>query len=405
MEMRIMRKVGKTVSILALAAALGVLAGCQPPPEDWTATGSAQPAAAVATTATATGAEGLAPLSEIARNTPGRFQLALEEPSNGWSIDARVILPENLERFDVISCEIGEAPDFKAVLESSAIPEELRQVESHETETLNFIDDTNVSGQTREVEVPEPEEGILYSLTCAPGQMDFTHTVPDEYLSNSYDFGIEILSADGIAQACELTGEEARAKALEFLNALPLSFRYDAGQVLAFSPGDKTQYVRGYYRVQIQQTIDTKPVALYNASSGGSWGVPIDSDYTPALLGGEMMVFDYGIRTAELKWLSDSYQVKRPVEKLLPLSAAAKIAADFLKNPGGPDTSGGSYFAMEKGVRINTIRLEYAATGHEGGRVILTPCWSFEGSGNMPYFYGIRIDALTGEVLFARGGV
>lgn len=394
------------VLLMALVMMACMISGCQAPPEDVPNLLEAQSAF------TAPSADSFVPLSEIALNTPETFQHAFEDPNFGWSIDAQVILPEDLSRFDVISCGIGAELDLDEVLASRAIPEEAWQAAAGETEersqeeSENFISHERLLGQAWHIMT---ERNLLWSVRSVPGELYYRRCVPDAYKSSTVDYdNSPIFSNDGVAMDSGLTGEQAKQMALDFMDALPLSLLFGAGQITAVSPGENTEYTLGYYEVQVHQLLDGKPVAIHNESDGASWGGVFAEDDLPFQMGSLLRVFDFGVQQARLRWLSESFQVVERPDRLLSLAAAVEILDDYLRVM-GEQSPQGNYMAAanpsaQLGQDIGGIRLEYAATRRDGDRLTLSPCWTFEGMGRMSWLCGFRVNALTGEVLIAHGG-
>lgn len=350
---------------------------------------------------------------EIYESTPSHFEYKFKEPNMGWDIDADVIIPNDLERFDIICSAIGEAPDFDAVLTSDVISPELAKAPPFvDAEAINFITNMPYSSQMRILEAQQVSRGETYEVTthtinCAPGFLEFSQPYPDGYGSGVPGISRGNLSTNGIAENCIIDAEESKDMALEFLSHLPLPFDYEVGRTAAFSPGTETTLSKGFYQVQIKQRLDGKPIAVANGSQQLSLGEEIGSKYVPPVTGSWVDVFDFGIKAANLRWLSNEYEVVQKVEKLFHLSAAVEVIEQLLATANQSNSEANYLMAsvqrLENGFTIKSIRLEYAATGCDGERVLLTPCWNFEGVSQAMLFRGIRIDAVTGKVLLVSG--
>ena len=353
-------------------------------------------------------------LKDIAQKTPSHLKYEFQEPNFGWSINADVIIPDNLERFDIICSGLGEAPDFDAVLASSVIPPELAKAPSSEdAEAINFITMMVMPSQRRLLETQqmirgETYEVITHLINCASGVLKFSQPCPDDYDSNiSGATGRGELSLNGIAKDCAVSADQSKEMALKFLAELPLPFRYEAGQASAFSPGAETSLSKGFYQVQIKQTLDGKPIAVANGSNQLSLGEEIGAKYVPPITGSWIDVFEFGVQSVNLQWFANEFEVIENVEKLLPLSVAIEVIEELLATTNRPSPEANYLMAsiqsIEDGFVVNSIRLEYAAIGCDGERVLLTPCWNFEGVSPATLFRGIRINAVTGDVLLVCG--
>ena len=380
--------------LLCLALAC-LLAGCQAPPAD--------PFSKEIQTVDRADPGDLVPLKIIHDKTPGQFVHAFAEPSHGWHIEAQVDVPSDLERFNVIAVGIGDELDFDALMASDVLPKALAAAETYEDESLNFISPAPIPVKAR----MHLSDGVVRrSIKSSIGQLSYSETAPDDYFIEDPDFTNRPVAHAGNAQNCALTPAQAADRVRAFLDGLPLSFEYDIGQVIALSRDDPPG--PGHYQIQIRQIVDRKPVAVFNEPASIGWGLKVDPGYIPSQLGSYATVYDYGIESLRLRWLSNTFEVIQGVDGLLSLPDAVSAVERFLKQL-GEESASGSYVRAafphaEQGVEIHTIRLEYAPTRREGERLILEPCWSFEGWGITQTFHGIRVNALTGEIVSAAGG-
>ncbi|MGJ4850916.1 hypothetical protein ACH6CV_11740 [Bacillota bacterium Meth-B3] len=379
--------------LLCLAPAC-LLTGCQAPPED--------PFLKETQTVARANPGDPVPLKTIHEGTLRQFVHAFAEPNYGWHIAAQVDVPSDLERFDVIAVGIGDELDFDALMASDVLPKALAAAETYEDESLNFVSPAPIPVKAR----MHLSDGVVrYSVNSSIGQLNYSETAPDDYFVEGPDFTSRPVAHSGNAQNCALTPAQATNRIRAFLDGLPLPFAYDIGQVIALSREDPPG--PGHYQIQIRQIVDRKPVAVFDNSSSIGWGLKVDPGYIPSQLGSYATVYDYGIENLRLRWLSNAFEVIQGVDGLLSLPNAVSAVEQFLKRLGDEGASGNyaraAFPRADEGIEIHAIRLEYAPTRREGERLILEPCWSFEGWGITQSFYGIRVNALTGEIVSAAG--
>lgn len=330
------------------------------------------------------------PFSELyAASIPLRISLPIQEGQIiPWQLDAEVIIPENLQRADILNAKQMQTVvhgDWQNLCEYFLTDEERASAAKRDDERHKLTFESTEYWKSLSIF----DGGFTYSSPLV------TRDPNARYSTFSY-------SEKTDADRCSHSFTQAQDMARLALKIVAPSFDYTLWRAGAFSSQGEPEE-DGYYRFFYSQIVNGIPIAN-PSEQGGKY----ERLWVPEYAGVNISVGNRGITELRIEALEVT-GIAQSVESILSLENALRLYRLFVeegrfvadKYHSGMNVL--NHYLTSVSATLDQVNLCYIVSLEKQNEFFLIPCWMFSCGSVSRRGFGIGFHAVTGEVVWFNG--